>query len=621
MYSARATSLEGPCLCLRLVRNQLVPILKAYPDDEEIVATNAMLEFQKAKHEKGVHGTSTKGGRSGKSVARSVGSQLQIAKDKILLVTKESADDDGSDLSLATAYEDEEAGHEQDVNTIIVSGIEAKLQHLNKRRKTERIAQFCNAAARGDIQKIDRCMRNGLHVDETDINGRTALHCAASEGQLATVQHLIGARANINAKDGYKNTPLNDAVRHKFDSVALELRKNGCLPITLPGYEMGVQMCTFAFEGDKDQLHRMIVNRVDVNIADYDKRTALHLASSQGHVDLVSFLISHHADVNACDRMGFSPLVDALRHGQLAVQKVLRANGGQLLGMDVSVELCEAASKGDVPRIKALIDNGSNPNAGDYDDRRALHLAASNGQTAVLHYLLHQLDFKINVNPIDRLGGTPMEDAHRHGKTVAVAILEEAGGLRQDDQKLLAMEEEMQQEAEVIQRKARAGKVKDLSGCSPELKACVWVGGRCGKILPKQMKEIKLTTTELREAFVATAKAIGEFVAVAKFDGDLSYNSMPQMHEYKEVVRMVHSLPKIIQRWRTQTALADAVLSEELPACRAALIRSRHYRMESQRLMETFTYVGKALQYWRSMVLKIPGVLKEAPEMPYSDEG
>ena len=30
---------------------------------------------------------------------------------------------------------------------------------------------------------------------------------------------------------------------------------------------MGVQMCTFAFEGDKAQLQRMITNRVDVNIA------------------------------------------------------------------------------------------------------------------------------------------------------------------------------------------------------------------------------------------------------------------------------------------------------------------------------------------------------------------
>ena len=41
------------------------------------------------------------------------------------------------------------------------------------------------------------------------------------------------------------------------------------------GFEMGVAMCTFAYEGDKDQLQRLISNRVDVNTADYDSRCAL----------------------------------------------------------------------------------------------------------------------------------------------------------------------------------------------------------------------------------------------------------------------------------------------------------------------------------------------------------
>jgi len=44
-------------------------------------------------------------------------------------------------------------------------------------------------------------------------------------------------------------------------------------------------------------------------LQDYDKRTALHLASSQGHIKIVEFLISKGAEVNCTDRMGFSPLV------------------------------------------------------------------------------------------------------------------------------------------------------------------------------------------------------------------------------------------------------------------------------------------------------------------------
>ena len=240
MYSARASSLGGPCLCLKLVRHQLMPILKAYPDDEEVVAQNAMSEFQKVKQEKSINGNSTKG-RSVKS-GRSRG-QMSIASERKIVqlqLPEEGVkeDEDGTEKSLETAYElenVEKQAQEQNIDQIILSGIEQRLASLNQRRKAERVAQFCNAASRGEIEKLNRAMRNGVHIDETDINGRTALHCAASEGRLEAVRHLLESRASINIQDNYKNTPLNDSVRHQHDAVSAELRKNGAFPITLPG--------------------------------------------------------------------------------------------------------------------------------------------------------------------------------------------------------------------------------------------------------------------------------------------------------------------------------------------------------------------------------------------------
>ena len=263
IYSSRATSIGGPCLCLRLVRNQLLMILKVHPDDDEVVEQNAMSEFQKVRQAKGVHG-----GSSVISGARSIMSQRKGARVQSLN-KDENESDDGSYRSLETADENKADIEpvEQRQDAIVLSEIEQKLASLNERRRMERISQFCNAASCGEIDKLERSMRFGVHVDATDINGRTALHCAACEGRSETVRFLVEARASINIKDRFKNTPLNDAVRHKHDSVAALLCAFNAWPITLPGYEMGVQMCTCASEGDLDQLQRMIENDVDVKTA------------------------------------------------------------------------------------------------------------------------------------------------------------------------------------------------------------------------------------------------------------------------------------------------------------------------------------------------------------------
>ena len=46
----------------------------------------------------------------------------------------------------------------------------------------------------------------------------------------------------------------------------------------------------------------------DLNLGDYDKRTAIHLAASEGNYEMVKWLVENGADVNAVDRWGGTPL-------------------------------------------------------------------------------------------------------------------------------------------------------------------------------------------------------------------------------------------------------------------------------------------------------------------------
>ena len=96
------------------------------------------------------------------------------------------------------------------------------------------------------------------------------------------------------------------------------------------------------------------------------------------------------------------------------------------------VAFCTAAFEGDVQEMRRLVAGGLDPNTKDYDGRTALHLAASEGRLHALRYLLQ---LKVNVNPTDRWGNTPLDDALRKEHSSLVSMLTEHGGKRKQSQR------------------------------------------------------------------------------------------------------------------------------------------------------------------------------------------
>ncbi|EKX34968.1 hypothetical protein GUITHDRAFT_80170, partial [Guillardia theta CCMP2712] len=143
---------------------------------------------------------------------------------------------------------------------------------------------------------------------------------------------------------------------------------------SLPGNQIGVELCEAAYAGNVEQVRRLLDNGVNVNDSDYDGRTALHLAACEGHVELVEFLLSRQANVEAQDRFMGTPLEDAVRHhfdirAAAQVQVVLREHGASLQRKmeEYAAKMCSFASKNMVVNIKVLVENGIEVNTGDYD--------------------------------------------------------------------------------------------------------------------------------------------------------------------------------------------------------------------------------------------------------------
>ncbi|XP_077243970.1 serine/threonine-protein kinase 12-like isoform X4 [Tasmannia lanceolata] len=84
-----------------------------------------------------------------------------------------------------------------------------------------------------------------------------------------------------------------------------------------------------ASRGDRVGLNQMLREGTSPDVQDYDKRTALHLAASEGHASIVELLIQYNANVNLEDRWHRTPLTDARLYGHRDICRILEVNGGK----------------------------------------------------------------------------------------------------------------------------------------------------------------------------------------------------------------------------------------------------------------------------------------------------
>ena len=91
----------------------------------------------------------------------------------------------------------------------------------------------------------------------------------------------------------------------------------------------GVMAVTSAASiGDIDELQRLYSAGVDLNEGDYDMRTGIHVAASEGRLEAVRFFIEKEVDINPKDRWGGTPFADAKREGHKDILELLKKHGG-----------------------------------------------------------------------------------------------------------------------------------------------------------------------------------------------------------------------------------------------------------------------------------------------------
>lgn len=158
-----ARSLQAVKL-FELSKHSFDPLMKLFPDEERIIASNALLKFDEAKthYSKSHAATSVHEGAGGKVEEPEMNEHI---------------------------FED-----------MIGDNLAQAIHVLKMRRNNEIVKQMLRAAYRGSIPKIEKLLQQ-TNINVRDELGRSALHVAASEGKLEVVEYLLKMGADVTAQD------------------------------------------------------------------------------------------------------------------------------------------------------------------------------------------------------------------------------------------------------------------------------------------------------------------------------------------------------------------------------------------------------------------------------------
>ncbi|KFD52871.1 hypothetical protein M514_06181 [Trichuris suis] len=148
---------------------------------------------------------------------------------------------------------------------------------------------------------------HGASVNQTDCDQRrSALHCAVSTRNLATVKMLLQERANPNLRDLNGSTPVHLAVSLGAVDIFVALLDAGGNPEARDG-NCRTPLLIACAHGNLQIINCLLNNNVDVTVRDFDYNTALHLYR-RFPLSLCKRLVSKGACVNALNSFGQSPL-------------------------------------------------------------------------------------------------------------------------------------------------------------------------------------------------------------------------------------------------------------------------------------------------------------------------
>jgi len=246
-----------------------------------------------------------------------------------------------------------------------LSGQQDEFDKENRRKRTDNVhfvpsVMLLEAAARNDIDEVRRLLMMGVDPDSTNEDGLTALHQCCIDDSEEMMKLLVDFGANVNAKDSEQWTPLHAAatcghlhlVKYLIEKGAnlLAVNADNNMPYDICEHEVTLdyieqQMASRGITQEQidetraqtetemlEFLRQQLNNGVDLNTIKFgdSSASALHVASANGYLQVVEFLLENNFNVNINDNDNWQPAHAAVCWQQPDVLEILAQAGADL---------------------------------------------------------------------------------------------------------------------------------------------------------------------------------------------------------------------------------------------------------------------------------------------------
>jgi ankyrin repeat protein len=158
----------------------------------------------------------------------------------------------------------------------------------------------------------DLQLRAQMPPGEAEIGRYGGLHAAAAKGDIAAIERLIAARADLNVRDGHGRTPLHVAAFARQYAVARALLAAGADANALERQRYDI-VTIAAVANNVEMLKLVLAGGASAkNVTSPYAGTALIAAAHLGHAEVVKTLIAAKAPLDHVNNLGWTALIEAV---------------------------------------------------------------------------------------------------------------------------------------------------------------------------------------------------------------------------------------------------------------------------------------------------------------------